>query len=83
MKICTVNNTLIPESDQHLISPFNITPESHIKVMRIKEMIINWRTSWLLNKFSLLAHKEIYREQYGEYAFWYKGEKGKRHHVIR
>ena len=34
-------NTLIPESDQHLISPFNITPKSKIKVMRIKEMIIN------------------------------------------
>ena len=26
-------------SDQHLISPYNITPESHIKVMRMKEMI--------------------------------------------
>ena len=31
----------LPESDKHLISPFNITPESNIKVMRIKEMIIN------------------------------------------
>ena len=39
MKMCTVNNTLIPESDQHVISPFNITPESYIKVMRIKEML--------------------------------------------
>ena len=29
------------KSDQHLISPYNITPESHIKVMRIKEMITN------------------------------------------
>ena len=36
MKMCTVNNTLIPKSDQHLISPFNITPELHIKVMRIE-----------------------------------------------
>ena len=36
-------NPLIPESDKHLlvISPLNITPESNIKVMRIKEMIIN------------------------------------------
>ena len=76
MKMCTANNTLIPESDYHLISPFIITPESNIEVMRIKEMIINWRTSWLLNKFSLPAHKEIYREQYGEYAFWYWGVKG-------
>ena len=45
-------NPLIPESDKHLISPYNITPESNIKVMRIKEMTTNWRTSWLLNKFS-------------------------------
>ena len=47
---------LIPESDEHLISPFNITPQSNIKVMTIKEMIINWRTSWFSNKFSLPAH---------------------------
>ena len=26
-------------SDWHLISPYNIIPESHIKVMRMKEMI--------------------------------------------
>ena len=32
---------LIPESDEHLISPFNITPQSNIKVMTIKEMTIN------------------------------------------
>ena len=28
-----------PKSDQHLISPYNITTESHINIMRIKEMI--------------------------------------------
>ena len=28
-----------PKSDYHLISLYNITPESNIKVMRIKEMI--------------------------------------------
>ena len=33
--------TLTPKNDQHLISPHNITPESNIKVMRIKEMITN------------------------------------------
>ena len=38
---CAVINTLIPESDQHLISPFNIIPKLSIKVMGIKEMIIN------------------------------------------
>ena len=34
-------NPLTPESDQHLTSPYNITPESNIKVMGIKEMITN------------------------------------------
>ena len=29
------------KSDKHLISPYNITPELHFKVMRIKEMITN------------------------------------------
>ena len=31
--------TLILKSDKHLISHYSITPESHIKVMRIKKMI--------------------------------------------
>ena len=34
--------TLKPlKSDYHLISPYNVTLESNIKVMRIKEMITN------------------------------------------
>ena len=36
-----LSNPLTLKSDQHLISPYNITPESRIKVMRINEMIIN------------------------------------------
>ena len=32
-------NPLNPKSDQHLISPFSITPESHINVIRVKEII--------------------------------------------
>ena len=31
-KMCTVVNPSIPESDQHLIFPFNITPKSNIKL---------------------------------------------------
>ena len=46
-------NPLHPKSDKHLISPNSITPELNIKVTEIKEMITNWRSSWLLNKFSL------------------------------
>ena len=38
------NNPLTPKSDQHLISPYNISPESHTKVMRITEMIKNNRS---------------------------------------
>ena len=34
-------NPLHPNSDQHLISSHNITPESNIKVKRIKKMITN------------------------------------------
>ena len=32
-------NPLNPKSDQHLISPYNITPESQMKVMRINLMV--------------------------------------------
>ena len=35
----TYFNPTDPKVDQHLISPYNFTPESNIKVMRIKEMI--------------------------------------------
>ena len=48
-------NPLTPKSDSHLVSPYNITPKSHIKVTRIKEIIANLRSSRLLNKFSLSA----------------------------
>ena len=34
-----INTLLTPKSDWHLIPPHDIIPESHIKVMRIKEMI--------------------------------------------
>ena len=34
-------NTSTPKNDKHLISPYNITSESHITVMRMKEMITN------------------------------------------
>ena len=34
---------LTPKSDQHLVSPHNNTPESNIKVMRIKDMITHQR----------------------------------------
>ena len=41
MKARTLPLTL--KSDNHQISPYNITPESNIKVTRIKEMITNQR----------------------------------------
>ena len=51
-------NPLNPKSDQHLISPPNITPESRIKVMRIKEMVTMKGTFRLARKFSLSASWE-------------------------
>ena len=41
MRSKTHLNPLTPKIDQHLISPYNITPESHIKVMRKRKMIID------------------------------------------
>ena len=34
-------NPLTPESDWHLISPYNISPELNIKVTRIRELTNN------------------------------------------
>ena len=48
-------------SDLHLISPFIITPESHIKVTKITEMVANHRSSWLVNKFSMSVPQEVYK----------------------
>ena len=42
-RIGNLVNPLNPKGDQHQISPHTITPESHIKVMRIKETITNER----------------------------------------
>ena len=50
------------KSDQHLISPLAIFPESHLKVMRIKGMVTNWKSSRFLNKFSLSVPSKIYSE---------------------
>ena len=63
-------NPLTHKSDWHLISLYHITPESHTKVMRIKELITCKKSSWLLNKFSFSAPWEMFREQCGEYAYW-------------
>ena len=52
------------------MSPYNITPELYIKIMKIKEIVTREGTFWLANKFSLSAPQEMYEEQYGEYAYW-------------
>ena len=55
----TVQNTnhRIPKSDliYHLISPYNVIPEPHIKVKRIKEMITNLLKKLLIVKLILLV----------------------------
>ena len=60
-------NLLALKGDQHLISPYNITPESNIKVTRIVETITNQISSWLLTKFSSSGSEEMSREQCREY----------------
>ena len=45
IEVTMMPNPLTPTRDQHLISPHNINPESHTEVMRIKEMIKNYRNS--------------------------------------
>ena len=40
IKTCLwIFNPLASKSDRHLISPYYITPESNMKVMRIEKMI--------------------------------------------
>ena len=46
-------NQLSIEIDQNLISPNSISPESNIKVMRVKEMITRPGSYWLWDKLSL------------------------------
>ena len=41
--IC-VFSSLNPGSDQHLVSPYNNTDESFIKIMRTRQMITNLRS---------------------------------------
>ena len=38
-----------------LIPPLNITPESNIRVMQIREFVINYGSFLLVSKFSLSA----------------------------
>ena len=59
-----------PKIDWHLTSPYNITSESHMEVMRIEEIFSHRKSSWLFKKFSLSVSLEMYREQYGEYGYW-------------
>ena len=43
-----VNEPFHPKSDQHLISPYNITPESNVKVTRVKETNNDYQQKGLL-----------------------------------
>ena len=40
------------------------------------EMINKYWSSWLLSEISLSAPLEMYRKQYGEYAYWCSGVQG-------
>ena len=45
LSVTEVLDPLAPKSEEHLISPYYIIPESDTKVMRIEEMIINLSSS--------------------------------------
>ena len=62
--------------DWHLISPYRITLESNVKVMRIKETIKNLRSSKLSNKFSSSVPQEMLRELCREHEYLCNGVKG-------
>ena len=48
----TTNNPLNCKSDQHLVLPSSITAGSCVKIMRINEMIVNLRSSLIVQKNS-------------------------------
>ena len=60
---------LTPKRDQHLISPYNITPWSNIKVKRIKRNDQQLKFLIVTQILHVSALGNI-REQYGEYAYW-------------
>ena len=56
--------TLKPsKSDQHLISPNNIIPESNIKVRRMEEMITQPKKLLSLKQILLVSNLGMCREQ--------------------
>ena len=67
---------LIPKSDWLLISHYSFTLESNIKVMRIIEIVTNFRSSRLSNNFSLSLPLEMWRDQCSEYQYYCLGVKG-------
>ena len=67
---------LIPKSDWLLISHYSITLESNVKVMRIIEIVTNFRSSRLSNNFSISLPLEIWRDQCSEYQYYCLGVKG-------
>lgn len=51
----TTNNPLNCKSDQHLVLPSSITAGSFVKIMRINEMIVNLRSSLIVQKILLVS----------------------------
>ena len=67
---------LIPKSDWLLISHYSITLESNVKVMRIIEIVTNFRSFRLSNNFSISLPLKIWRDQCSEYQYYCLGVKG-------
>ena len=62
-------------NDRYLIFPLEIIAKSKLQAMRIKEMIANYRSSWLLRILSVssIGIIQLCRAQHGEYSNWYLG----------
>ena len=48
-------NPLILKSDHHLISPYNISPDSNIKIIGIKEMIKKLKKILIVKQILLVS----------------------------
>ena len=70
-KIALGLTLLIPKSDQHEISPYNINALEYRVFLRIEVMIREDESNWYFNKFSPLLLLRMYRDSKWESQFWY------------
>ena len=65
-------NSVSSNSDQHQISPNNVTTQSREKFLRINEMITKRKMLRSVIKFSQLILVEVYGDKCGEFVCGYE-----------